>query len=438
MKQLISLFLVLMPCSFVSIHAQWRLFEVQGRVTALVEDRSSGRHIIVTEGNYGCMISDFPSAECRFTNVYVQSDSILRVKLPLFDGGSVPAGGLHGTSFRTAYSGDHGIVLVCDPHLGMGYLYPGSLLFIMPIGSDTFQRAFDDRVTAEMVCRTSAVYGSSGDLQQRLFHLFSEEISEEIRPIFHGRGGIGETVGGYLTIPPSDTVDYWRVSEDCGQSAVPYIVQGIPGREVAMIVKGLESHLVAVMKNGDRYVTYDRARSWLKLPLPPSSYISAGYEVKLEHLTNDSSIVLCLRKDSVEVLVYRALGDETWRELPPPPFPALSFVGGGSVRRLYVARSPAPIERPIFGTVTDSTQTTLALLDPTASVEEISVRPVPTKRVVHRGERLSFDEDAEWILHAIDGSIADHGYSSSIPFDVVPGVYFLSKPGMQMMVAVIP
>lgn len=66
------------------------------------------------------------------------------------------------------------------------------------------------------------------------------------------------------------------------------------------------------------------------------------------------------------------------------------------------------------------------------------MRPVPTRRVVHRGEQLSFDEDAEWALHAIDGSIVDRGHSSSIPFDIPSGVYFLSKPGMQMMVAVIP
>lgn len=419
----------------VPLQAQWRLFDVQGGVRAVIKAPSSSRHIVVTAGDFGCMKYQLPNGDCGFVNVYSQSDSILRKELSMFDMDSGEIGGAYGTSFRTAYAGDQGIVLFCDPDDG---LYHRTFMLVMPNGADTFRRVYGDSVAVEHVCRNSSIYGlSRGYLTgMRLFHLFSGEVSPEIRPRFY-RGG-REEAGGYLTIPPSDSVGFWRVSEDCGQEVVPYVVPGIPGQEIVSITTYPESHVVAMMRDSVRYITYDRARSWLRIPPPPAEYMTMGFTARLEHFTDDSVMVLCLGKDTTEVLVYRALGGETWQELPKAPFPSLSYIGGSSIYRLYVARTPSPVIRPPFGAVTDVVGTNLALLDPTAGVIDTVRRPVMTKRMIHRGDRLSFSEDKEWTLYAIDGAIVDRGRSSSIPFDVVPGMYVVVKSGERMMVAVAP
>lgn len=424
MKQFISLFLVLLCGSVSSSLAQWRIFNAKGVVKAIVE-APHGQHVILTEGKSICSTFGGLNYGCQFDMAYMQRGVDLDIVLDLqaYGGNEYE----RGHSLRSVQANAHGVVAMFNFLTDISGIVR---VYRLPVGDSEFREAFQSRpeLFVYRVCRDASILAlDNNGRQQRIFNIFTEDTSHAAIRFPSSRQDV-ET--GYITIPPSDSVPYWRVSEDCGQDAVPY---RIPGDSIVRIDTWMEPHQMATTASGKRYVTYDRALSWLEVPSLPIAYTGTGYTVQLEHFTNDSVMVANLRKDGSNLLVYCPLNGDTWRELPAPPFPSLTYIGG-SLQALYVARNPFYTSMR----TTDSIQPILALLDPTVGVTESAVPHVEAKRIVHRGDRLSFSEDVEWMLYGIDGSIAGHGHSASIPFDVPPGIYFLSKPGMQMMVAVIP
>jgi len=331
------------------------------------------------------------------------------------------------------YRSDSGIVLVME--LRHDIPTP-SMVYVMRKGTESFVQTLSSLFVSS-VCRNATVVArrSFEDTLARKYDVFTRQsVGEEMAFGVPG-WGTRSVETGYQLIPPPDTNGSWRVSGDCGEHMRTCT---IPGKTIARIQAFLEPYLLAMTTDSIQYVTYDLGLSWLRIPSIPDLFTQAGYTVKIQHITNDSVVVLNLIKEGSSLLICGTLGQDVWEELPPPPFPSLVSIGGGSLKRLFVTKAPTLVRRGQYGRTTDSVEAILALLDPTVGVAEAAPRPAIAKRIVHRGDRLSFTEDMEWTLYAIDGSIVDRGRSSMIPFDVPPGMYFLSGSRQRFVIAVAP
>lgn len=358
---------------------------------------------------------------CTFNEVYAQHGSVLETLIPrMYPGSDYDIG----TTLRSIYSIPDGVVLILN-NLSDTWL-PASI-YRMPNDTIRFQAVYPHQLRVGQVCADGSVY-AEGKAGWSLYDVFTgmatpAQIDGKRYP---NTGREREA----MILSPSDSVPYWSASMDCGQTKVPF---RIPGDSITKLSIGT-SYQIAETVRGDIYASFDLGTSWHKVPPLPPIYASTGYSVKYRSiLENDSTIVLYLEQSGTNMFIYSRLSEGVWRELPPSPFPVLSIVGGSSLTSFYMAGTPDPTISA------DSAQTTLALLDPTVGVaESVMNRPATTKRVVHRNDRLFFGDAIDWTLYAMDGSIVEHGHSADVTFSVTPGMYFLSKPGEQMMVAVMP